>query len=108
MKRLVVCADGTWNVRDQVDKSTGRRRPTNVTKIARAIKPRAVGGVDQVVFYHDGVGTGGPLDGVTGGAFGRGIEDNIRNIYRFIVYNYEPGDELFLFGFSRGAFTIRT
>src|SRR5262249_43207111 len=37
-----------------------------------------------------------------------GIENNIRELYRFIVYNYEPGDELYLFGFSRGAFTVRT
>jgi uncharacterized protein (DUF2235 family) len=108
MKRLVICADGTWNVRDQADKNTGKRRPTNVTKLARAVRPRDTHGVDQVVFYHDGVGTGGPLDQVTGGAFGSGIEDNVRNLYRFIVYNFEPNDELFLFGFSRGAFTVRT
>lgn len=108
MKRIVICADGTWNIRDQVDEKTGKRRPTNVTKVARAVRPRDSAGVDQIVFYHDGVGTGGPLDKVTGGAFGAGIENNIRNLYRFIVYNFEPGDELFLFGFSRGAFTVRT
>jgi uncharacterized protein (DUF2235 family) len=108
MKRIVICADGTWNVRDQVDEESGKRRPTNVTKTARAILPRAVDGTDQVVIYHDGLGTRGPLDKVTGGAFGKGIEDNVRDLYRSIVYNYEPGDELFFFGFSRGAFTVRT
>jgi uncharacterized protein (DUF2235 family) len=108
MKRIVVCADGTWNVRDQVDEKTGKRRPTNVTKIARAVRARSAVGVDQVVFYHDGLGTRGPLDKVTGGAFGTGIEDNVRTLYRFIVYNYQPDDELYLFGFSRGAFTVRT
>src|SRR5688572_12320614 len=108
MKRIVICADGTWNVRDQVDKATKRRRPTNVTKVARAVLPRAATGVDQVVFYHDGVGTSGGVDKFTGGAFGQGIEDNVRNLYRSILYNYEPGDELFFFGFSRGAFTVRT
>jgi uncharacterized protein (DUF2235 family) len=108
VKRIVICADGTWNIRDQIDKQTKKRRPTNVTKVARAIRPRATSGVDQIVYYHDGVGTSGGLDRLTGGAFGRGIEDNIRNLYRFIVYNYEPGDELFFFGFSRGAFTVRT
>ena len=108
MKRIVICADGTWNVRDQVDSASGKRRPTNVTKTARAILPRASDGCDQVVFYHDGLGTRGPMDKVSGGAFGTGIEDNIRNIYRDIVYNYEQGDELYLFGFSRGAFTVRT
>ena len=71
MKRLVVCADGTWNERDQTNKDTGRPRPTNVTKIARAIQPRSIAGIDQVVFYHDGIGTRGPLDHVTGGAFGQ-------------------------------------
>jgi len=108
MKRIVICADGTWNLRDQVDEQSGKRRPTNVTKTARAILPRAKNGVDQVVFYHDGLGTRGPMDKITGGAFGSGIEDNIRNLYRSIVYNYEQGDELFFFGFSRGAFTVRT
>jgi uncharacterized protein (DUF2235 family) len=108
MKRIVICADGTWNLRDQVDKESGKRRPTNVTKTARAILPRASDGKDQIVFYHDGLGTRGPMDKATGGAFGAGIEDNIRNLYRFIVYNYEPGDELYFFGFSRGAFTVRT
>ena len=108
MKRIVICADGTWNNRDQVDRETGKRRPTNVTKLARAVRPRAVDGVDQIVFYLDGVGTRGPLDRITGGAFGRGIEQNVRSLYRSIVYNYELGDELFFFGFSRGAFTVRT
>lgn len=108
MKRIIICADGTWNIRDQVDKDTGTRRPTNVTKVARAIRPRAHDGADQIVYYHSGIGTGGPLDKITGGAFGRGIEHDIREIYRFIVYNYEPGDELYFFGFSRGAFTVRS
>ena len=108
MKRIVICADGTWNLRDQVDKETKKRRPSNVTKVARAVRAKSSAGIDQVVYYHDGVGTGGPLDKLTGGAFGRGIEDNIRDLYRFVVYNYEAGDDLFLFGFSRGAFTVRT
>jgi|SRR5271165_1060149 len=108
MKRIVVCADGTWNKRDQVNKATGKRRPTNVTKVARAVLPRAANGTDQIVYYHDGVGTSGGLDRFTGGAFGHGIEDNVRELYRFLVYNYEPADELFFFGFSRGAFTVRT
>jgi uncharacterized protein (DUF2235 family) len=108
MKRIVICADGTWNIRDQVDEKTGKRRPTNVTKVARAVRPRAANGVDQVVFYHDGVGTSGGLDKFSGGAFGHGLEDNVRNLYRSILYNYASGDELFFFGFSRGAFTVRT
>src|SRR5580692_10098571 len=102
MKRLVICADGTWNVRDQIDKATGKRHATNVTKIARAVNPRSPDGIDQIVYYHDGVGTQRGLDWLTGGAFGLGIERNIRDIYRFIAYNYVPDDEIYLFGFSRG------
>jgi len=108
MKRIVICADGTWNERDLIDKKTGRRHPTNVTKVGRGVLPQAANGTPQVVYYHEGVGTGGGLDKFTGGAFGRGIEANIRALYRFIVYNYEQGDELYFFGFSRGAFTVRT
>ena len=108
MKRIVICADGTWNDRDQINKETKRRRPTNVTKVARAVRARDRHGVDQVVCYHDGIGTHGAEDRVTGGAFGEGMETNIRVLYRFIVYNYEPNDELYFFGFSRGAFTVRS
>lgn len=108
MKRLIICADGTWNSRDQINDDNGKRRPTNVTKVARAIRSRDERNVDQVVFYHDGLGTHGPIDKFTGGAFGTGIEENIRTLYRHIVYNHEQGDEIFLFGFSRGAFTVRT
>src|SRR5260221_4045873 len=108
MKRIILCADGTWNDPERKDEVTGRPHPTNVLKVARAVLPRARDGVEQVVYYHTGVGTGGWLDKYTGGAFGDGIEKNIREIYRFLVYNFAPEDELFLFGFSRGAFTVRT
>lgn len=108
MKRIVICADGTWNLRDQVDKDSGKRRPSNVTKLARAVRSRSRNGIDQVVYYHSGVGTKGGLDKITGGAFGDGIEENIRELYRFLIYNYVIGDEIYLFGFSRGAFTVRT
>ena len=108
MKRIVICADGTWNERDQKDKESGKRRPTNVTKVARTVLPRSSRGIDQVVFYNDGVGTQGGIDKYTGGAFGHGIEDNVRALYRCVLYNYLPGDELYFFGFSRGAFTVRT
>ncbi len=108
MKRIVLCADGTWNQLDQVNTDSGKRRPTNVTKLARAVRTVGDDGVHQVVYYHSGVGTGGPQDRLTGGAFGHGMQDNIRALYRFILYNHEPGDKLYLFGFSRGAFTVRS
>jgi uncharacterized protein (DUF2235 family) len=78
-----------------------------VTKLARAILPQAPD-APQIVIYHEGVGTSGGLDKVTGGAFGDGLERNVRDLYRSILYNYQTGDELFFFGFSRGAFTVRT
>ena len=72
MKRIIICADGTWNDPDQVDNQTKRRRPTNVTKVARAVLPKDPNNdIEQVVYYHDGVGTSGGLDKFTGGAFGR-------------------------------------
>lgn len=108
MKRIVICADGTWNVRDQVNKDAGRPQPTNVTKVARGTLARTADGTDQIAFYHEGVGTDRGIDRLTGGAFGHGIEDNIRALYRHVVYNYLAGDEIYLFGFSRGAFTVRS
>ena len=107
MKRITICADGTWN---RPEKDLSKDAPTNVLKLARAIAPVAPGngnqGIEQVVFYDWGVGS--YHDPVTGGAFGAGIDKNIQDAYRFIVQNYDPGDELFLFGFSRGAYTVRS
>lgn len=105
MKRLIVCCDGTWNSADQ--ERNGRPSPTNVIKLAYRIAKRD-GATPQVVYYHQGVGTGGGLDRLTGGAFGHGLEENIHDTYRFLVANYEPGDEIYLFGFSRGAYTVRS
>ena len=97
-KRIVICADGTWN--DPEDEN-----PTNVLRVARAIEPEDADGVKQVVFYDWGVGS--YYARVRGGAVGLGIMKNIQDGYRFIVQNYDPGDEIFLFGFSRGAYTVR-
>lgn len=106
MKRLVVCLDGTWNTADA-------KHPTNVVKLMRLLRTSARDAetgepVPQVAFYDKGVGTGGPLDRLRGGAFGRGLGDNVRDGYRFVANNYERGDEIYLFGFSRGAFTARS
>ena len=103
MKRIVICADGTWN---RPEKNLDKDHPTNVLKLARAIKPTAPQQVSQQVFYDWGVGS--YYDPVIGGATGKGINKNILDNYRYIVQNYSPGDELFLFGFSRGAYTIRS
>ncbi len=101
VKRLIVCADGTWNTLDQ-------RWPTNVVKMARAITPTGRDGISQVVFYDPGVGTGPGLDRWTGGAFGEGLDKNIADDYTFLMHNYDAGDQIFLFGFSRGAYTVRS
>jgi uncharacterized protein (DUF2235 family) len=107
-KRIIICADGTWNAPDQVDEK-GVRKPSNVVKMARAILPQAADEKNQIVFYDQGVGTDSALsDKIIGGAFGKGLTKNILDCYRFIVHNYNPGDEVFLFGFSRGAFTVRS
>lgn len=102
MKRLVICCDGTWNSRTQP-------APTNVVKVKDAVAPTDPAGIEQRAYYHEGVGAGvGPLGRFAGGAFGWGLSANVQDAYRFVVENYEPGDELFLFGFSRGAYTARS
>ena len=105
-KRLIVCCDGTWNTPDQKD--GGEIRPSNVVKMTRAITPKATDGKVQVVFYDKGVGTGWGLDRLTGGAFGQGLTRNVEDAYRFLIDNYAEGDEIFFFGFSRGAYTARS
>jgi uncharacterized protein (DUF2235 family) len=97
-KRIVVCFDGTWNDPENAT-------PTNVLRMARAIRPEDGNGVQQVVFYDWGVGTYHQT--IRGGIAGLGIQKNIQDGYRFIVQNYDEGDSLFLFGFSRGAYTAR-
>jgi uncharacterized protein (DUF2235 family) len=106
MRRLVVCADGTWNRPGNDDQ--GVPAPTNVVKIQQAIKAVADDGCSQIVYYHPGVGTGDILDKLVGGALGKGIDRNILECYQFLVNNYHPGDELYFFGFSRGAYTVRS
>ena len=106
MKRLVVCCDGTWNSADQ--ESNHEPCPTNVVRLGYRVAKRDAAGVAQIVYYDQGVGTGNTIDRISGGAIGKGLDDNIYDAYRFLVCNFEPGDELFFFGFSRGAFTARS
>jgi uncharacterized protein (DUF2235 family) len=105
-RRLVVCLDGTWNKRES---------GTNVYHLANLVQE---GKVDddtrqQLVYYDEGVGTG-VLDNVTGGAFGIGLSANVREAYDWLVEKYRDGerhghaDEIYIFGFSRGAFTARS
>lgn len=103
MKRIIICADGTWN---RPEENIEEDVPTNVLKFARGIAPQDAKGVKQIVFYDWGIGSyHNKLDG---GGFGAGLEKNVQDGYRFLVHNYEPGDEIYLFGFSRGAYTVRS
>ena len=109
MKRLIVCCDGTWKD-SQSDLNDGKLPiPTNVTRISQAIKSLDSDGIQQVVFYQAGIGSqGGILNRLIGGATAQGLSENIRSGYSFLANNYSEGDEIFFFGFSRGAFTARS
>lgn len=117
-KKLIVCADGTWNSQGETDQ--GRPCATNVFKVARALLPhhtdlKSGQLTPQVVHYITGVGTAFGQR-VAGGAFGVGLFANVLDCYRFLVLNFDPGDpaknlpadQLYLFGFSRGAYTVRS
>lgn len=102
-KKIIICSDGTWNTPLQTDR--GRVVPSNVVRLARALADDD----EQCIFYDAGVGTGRNWwSRVWGGVTGAGLEQNIYDGYQFIIDHYTPGDELFLFGFSRGAYTVRS
>ena len=95
-KRIIFCADGTWD---------SAQNDTNVYKLFRAIPINST----QVAFYDDGVGSDGtPLEKLAGGALGDGLFQKIKDGYTKIAHVYEQGDDIFIFGFSRGAFTARS
>jgi uncharacterized protein (DUF2235 family) len=94
-KRIVFCADGTWDA---------PASNTNVYRIYKALTVTA----DQVTYYDDGIGADATgLARVIDGAFGQGLFQKIQDGYTKIAHVYEPGDQIFLFGFSRGAYTVR-
>jgi uncharacterized protein (DUF2235 family) len=109
MIRLAVFCDGTWN-------GLQMQNLTNVARLARSVVRDPPDGVPQLVYYDEGVGTAtgvsrtsDRLEAILGGAFGAGLDRKIEQAYRFIVLNYkEPDDEIFIFGFSRGAYTARS
>jgi uncharacterized protein (DUF2235 family) len=95
-KRIAFCADGTW------DSSSNN---SNVYRLFKSLATSA----DQVPYYDDGVGADGtPIEKLLGGAFGDGLFQKIKDGYTKIAHVYEACDELFLFGFSRGAYTARS
>jgi len=107
MRNLVVCADGTWNSKDNKDGDAPA--PTNVAKLDASAPDIETGSKQQLTYYHEGVGASGTwLERKLGGGFGFGLNDNIKSIYKWLCCNYKAKDKIFLFGFSRGAFTVRT
>lgn len=122
MKRFVICLDGTWNnASREVERVDGSRvfRPTNVLKLARATRLCDSNNVEQITYYDAGVGTmnrapdmGSRVvkftDNMLGGGWGSGFTVNIEEAYAFLANNYRAGDEIFIFGFSRGAAQARS
>jgi len=105
MKNIVVCCDGTGNEFGDTN--------SNVVKLYSTL----VIDHDQIGYYHPGVGTMGAPTArgaieaewtkIEGLAFGKGLLDNVGDAYRYLMNNYEDGDHIYLFGFSRGAYTVR-
>ncbi len=98
-RNIVLLSDGTGN-------SAAKLNRTNVWWLYQALD---LGSDDQIAIYDDGVGTSGfrPLR-LLGGAFGWGLSRNVRDLYEFVCRHYRAGDHIYIFGFSRGAFTART
>ncbi|MBV7378458.1 DUF2235 domain-containing protein [Maritimibacter dapengensis] len=108
MKRIAIFCDGTWNRHDAVV-------PTHVVRLAQAVPSVGSDNVLQVPIYLPGVGIGQGVtrasrftDRVFGGAFGWGLDDRIQEAYRHLIFLHDPGDEIYIFGFSRGAYTARS
>jgi uncharacterized protein (DUF2235 family) len=98
MTKIILLSDGTGN-------SAGKVWRTNVWRLFQLLELK---GPDQIATYDDGVGTSSfkPL-AILGGAFGYGLKRNVIGLYKFLCRNYKDGDQIYAFGFSRGAFTIR-
>lgn len=97
-KRIVLLSDGTGNGSSKVVK-------TNVWRLFQALDQRDA---QQIARYDDGVGSSSNRYlAIVGGAFGWGLKRNVLDLYQFVCRNWEPGDQIYGFGFSRGAFTIR-
>lgn len=119
-KCIVLLLDGTWNDSEIGDTDTNivRLRELIISGLETSasssgsekpfVSRRSFAGRPIVVYYDRGVGTSGFFDRILGGALGAGLEDGIRRAYRFLSDTFESGDEVFVFGFSRGAYTARS
>jgi hypothetical protein len=128
-KRIIMLLDGTWNdadagpidtniVRlreliahslDRESRLTDKNLPASASGPQKRVAGRTFGDdIENLVFYERGVGTGTLLDRVRGGGMGEGLDANVRRAYKFLSFYYEKGDQIFVFGFSRGAYTARS
>ena len=107
MKRIVICFDDTWNKPADENLPTEQQVETNVCRFFRSISDAAADGSEQVKWYDEGVGTKW-YDRFVGGAIGLGLEKNILDGYKFLAQQYADGDEVYVLGFSRGAYTARS
>jgi uncharacterized protein (DUF2235 family) len=109
MKRIVVLIDGTWNKEGTGADTNIAKLDSGKKKITQAfIKTNPTDGIAQHVHYHDGVGSDGDLtQRPLGGAIGLGLKKIIQDVYETIVSDFVAGDEIYIFGFSRGAYAAR-
>jgi uncharacterized protein (DUF2235 family) len=107
MKRIVLCFDGTWNKPADENLPAAQQVETNVSRFFKSVFDNGTDGTKQVKWYDEGVGTRW-YDQFIGGAIGTGLELNIVQGYEFLAETYEDGDEVFVLGFSRGAYTARS
>lgn len=107
MKRIVLCFDGTWSKPADENLPPSEQIETNVCRFYKSVSDAGPDGIKQVKWYDQGVGTHW-YDRFVGGAIGTGLELNIIEGYTFLANEYEPGDEVYVVGFSRGAYTARS
>lgn len=107
MKRLVLCFDGTWNKPADDNIPADMQVETNVRRFFESVHSLGDDGVKQVSWYDSGVGTEW-YNKITGGAFGALLDKHIVDGYRYLVEHFDPGDEIYILGFSRGAYTARS
>ena len=109
MRNIIICCDGTGN---EISENI-----SNVLKLYRCLRKTEKTQPRQLVFYDPGVGTlerpdpwhklKQDFNAILGLATGYGLDDNVLAAYAFLVHNYQAGDQIYLFGFSRGAYTVR-
>ena len=107
MKRIVLCFDGTWNKPADESLQAAQQIETNVSRFFKSVADKGPDGTKQMKWYDEGIGTHW-YDQFIAGAIGTGLELNIVQGYEFLAKNYEDGDQVYVLGFSRGAYTARS